>query len=201
MPDPHALDPIDDLHSEDIGGYCTTCGGLFPCLTRKLARDLLRTSRDAGITEGLRRAADVGRAVEHLNRPMVDRLRRCAADTTPNWDGAVTVYPLETRGLVALIDAALALGGPEPVEQPEATPEQSQARDVAGELLTILAAAIRRDVASGTDDADRLLLAEIFEAAHPLVGNPVARPLVLPVAKLAQRMYAVATAEQPEGGA
>ena len=45
----------------------------------------------------------------HLNGPMVNRLRACAADTTPNWEGATTVYPPETRGLVALIDA-LVLG-------------------------------------------------------------------------------------------
>jgi hypothetical protein len=39
-----------------------------------------------------------------LNGPMVARLRACAADTSPNWDGAVTVYPPEARELVALID-------------------------------------------------------------------------------------------------
>lgn len=42
---------------------------------------------------------------ERLNRPMVERLRQCAADTSPNWDGKVTVYPPEARELVALIDA------------------------------------------------------------------------------------------------
>jgi hypothetical protein len=40
-----------------------------------------------------------------LNRPMLDRLRRCATDTSPNWDGACTIYPPDARGLVALIDA------------------------------------------------------------------------------------------------
>ena len=39
-----------------------------------------------------------------LNGPMVERLRRCAADTSSNWDGAVTIYPPDARGLVALID-------------------------------------------------------------------------------------------------
>jgi hypothetical protein len=42
-----------------------------------------------------------------LNGPMVARLRACAADTSPNWDGAVTVYPPEARDLVALIDDVL----------------------------------------------------------------------------------------------
>lgn len=41
-----------------------------------------------------------------LNEPMVAKLRRCAADTSPNWDGKVTIYPPEARELVALIDAA-----------------------------------------------------------------------------------------------
>ncbi len=39
-----------------------------------------------------------------LNGPMVARLRRCAADTSSNWDGAITIYPPEARELVALID-------------------------------------------------------------------------------------------------
>jgi hypothetical protein len=37
---------------------------------------------------------------------MVARLRGCAADTSPNWDGRVTIYPPEARELVALIDAS-----------------------------------------------------------------------------------------------
>lgn len=41
-----------------------------------------------------------------LNEPMVAKLRRCAADTSSNWDGQVTIYPPEARELVALIDAA-----------------------------------------------------------------------------------------------
>lgn len=39
-----------------------------------------------------------------LNKPMVARLRACAADTSSNWDGQITIYPLEARDLVALID-------------------------------------------------------------------------------------------------
>jgi hypothetical protein len=39
-----------------------------------------------------------------LNGPMVDRLRKCAADTDPNWAGRITIYPPEARELVALID-------------------------------------------------------------------------------------------------
>ncbi len=72
--------------------------------------------------------------------------------------------------------------------------EQEDAREVARHLLTIVGAAIRYD--AGLDlDNDRLLLAEAFEAAVPLVGNPVARPIVLPLAKLAQRMYAAGVAD------
>lgn len=40
-----------------------------------------------------------------LNGPMVARLRGCAADTSSNWDGKITIYPPEARELVALIDA------------------------------------------------------------------------------------------------
>ena len=41
-----------------------------------------------------------------LNGPMVARLRKCAADTSANWDGKITIYPPEARELVALIDAS-----------------------------------------------------------------------------------------------
>lgn len=41
-----------------------------------------------------------------LNEPMVSRLRQCAADTSANWDGRITIYPTEARQLVDLIDAA-----------------------------------------------------------------------------------------------
>lgn len=40
----------------------------------------------------------------YLNGPMVDRIRRCAADTSPNWDGHIRLYPPESRGLINLID-------------------------------------------------------------------------------------------------
>lgn len=53
-----------------------------------------------------------------LNGPMVTRLRGCAADTSPNWAGAVTVYPPETRGLVALIDALVLGTTKEPAVEP-----------------------------------------------------------------------------------
>lgn len=39
-----------------------------------------------------------------LNGPMVLRLRKCAADTSPNWDGKITIYPPEARQLIDLID-------------------------------------------------------------------------------------------------
>lgn len=47
-----------------------------------------------------------GRANErpHLNQPMVAKLRVCAADASPNWDGRVTIYPPEAAGLIAFID-------------------------------------------------------------------------------------------------
>lgn len=42
---------------------------------------------------------------EHrLNGPMEARLRQCAADTSSNWAGKITIYPTEARELVALID-------------------------------------------------------------------------------------------------
>lgn len=50
-----------------------------------------------------RLAAIVDKA-RSLNRPMVHRLRSCAADTSPNWEGETTVYPPETRNLVRLLD-------------------------------------------------------------------------------------------------
>lgn len=48
-------------------------------------------------------------AERHLNGPMVDRIRRCAADTSPNWDGQITLHPPEFRGLVDLIDGVARL--------------------------------------------------------------------------------------------
>jgi hypothetical protein len=43
-----------------------------------------------------------------LNGPMVARLRKCAADTSANWDGRITIYPPEARELVGLIDERIA---------------------------------------------------------------------------------------------
>lgn len=43
-----------------------------------------------------------------LNGPMVARLRKCAADTSPNWDGKILIYPPEARQLVGLIDERIA---------------------------------------------------------------------------------------------
>lgn len=56
-------------------------------------------------------AVDMAR---HLNGPMVARLRRCAADASPNWEHAATVYPPDARGLVALIDHLLGSASDEP---------------------------------------------------------------------------------------
>jgi hypothetical protein len=50
--------------------------------------------------------------VDRLNGPMVARLRKCAADTSPNWDGKTTIYPPEARELVALIDGMASRGAP-----------------------------------------------------------------------------------------
>lgn len=48
------------------------------------------------------------RLAKGLNTPMLERLRRCAADTSSNWELQTRVYPPETLGLVALIDACAA---------------------------------------------------------------------------------------------
>lgn len=69
--------------------------------------------------EGLRaRLAAAVETARHLNEPMVARLRACAADTSPNWDGAITVYPPEAAGLVTLIDL---LTDPDPEAEPGET--------------------------------------------------------------------------------
>lgn len=44
-----------------------------------------------------------------LNGPMVARIEKCAADTSPNGDGKITIYPPEARGLTALIAETTAL--------------------------------------------------------------------------------------------
>lgn len=75
------------------------------------------------------------------------------------------------------------------------TPEQEHARAVARTLLAAMAEAIRAGVnEDGEDGGDRLALADVFDAAHPYVGEPYTRPLVLPIAQLAQRMYRAAAA-------
>lgn len=49
--------------------------------------------------------APAPRRAGRLNGPMVERLRACAADTDPDWAGAITIYPPEARELVDLVDA------------------------------------------------------------------------------------------------
>lgn len=49
----------------------------------------------------------VSELARRLNGPMVARLRACAADTSPSWDGKITIYPPEARWLISLVDAAL----------------------------------------------------------------------------------------------
>lgn len=58
------------------------------------------------------------RRVQRLNVPMVARLRKCAADDSPNWDGKINIYPREARQLTALIDAAIRTGEPDAAAQP-----------------------------------------------------------------------------------
>lgn len=73
--------------------------------------------------------AAVRAAAERLNGPMMQRLRACAADASPNWDGAVTVYPPAARGLVALVDSVLALAPEIPVADPGIQSHQPGAVD------------------------------------------------------------------------
>lgn len=99
---------IDDDHRTQLVAYVAHLAG---------ERDALRAQVEA-LTAERDRAREAVSKVEHLNQPMLTRLRKCAADTSPNWDGAVTLYPPETRGLVALIDAALAVPAAAAVVQP-----------------------------------------------------------------------------------
>lgn len=62
------------------------------------------------LPEDTRRQLDAICEARRLNLPMLARLRRCAADASPNYDDAFTIYPPEAVGLVALIDAVDALG-------------------------------------------------------------------------------------------
>jgi hypothetical protein len=56
---------------------------------------------------------DASEQVRRLNGPMLARLRKCAADTSPNYDGRVTIYPPEARELISLIDALLSTARPD----------------------------------------------------------------------------------------
>ncbi len=69
-----------------------------------------------GVAEGRRQATEgyepmraAVSGVKRLNRPMIEQLRRAAADTSSNWDVTATVYPPSARDLVALVDALLAV--------------------------------------------------------------------------------------------
>jgi hypothetical protein len=55
--------------------------------------------------------------LQRINKPMLEKLRRCAADDSPNWDGRVTIYGPEARGLLALIDA-ISRGTPSDTPRP-----------------------------------------------------------------------------------
>lgn len=107
---------------------CAVCGRVNGDAIRRQVGDIVaeRTAELRAALAGAEQATtDARRAYEHLNRPMLDRLRKCAADTSPNWDGVVTVYPPETRGLVALIDAVGALAA----DVPAAAEEETHRRD------------------------------------------------------------------------
>jgi hypothetical protein len=108
-------------------------------------------------------AADRAR---QLNGPMVARLRRCAADTSPNWDGAVTVYPPESRDLVALIDYLLAATGP------TATPETRQEPD-GGPAVPVDAPGAQRPtegVRLRDSEAERDRLADTVRRYQPVIN-------------------------------
>lgn len=77
----------------DISAYNNACCELYAA---EQQRDLALAK-----LEQLRAAT---RPPIRLNGPMVERLRRCAADTSGNWGGQITVYPPEARQLVELID-------------------------------------------------------------------------------------------------
>lgn len=91
----------------------------LPAIPRDAANDRPSVHADgrtgAGESDGTRKGAQGDLSgptppeimARNLNRPMVARLRRCAADTTPNWDGQITIYPPEARDLLALIDSLL----------------------------------------------------------------------------------------------
>jgi hypothetical protein len=83
-----------------------------------------REAFQRGVVAGRRREREARQASKgqepriSLNWPAVEALRVCAADTSPNWEGAITVtsphwegaitvYPPGAPGLVMLIDAYL----------------------------------------------------------------------------------------------
>jgi hypothetical protein len=76
-----------------------------------------------------------------LNGPMVERLRKCAADTSSNWDGKIKIYPPEARQLVFLIDESREL-----VDLAQAVPAEVRAAFVQAvrSARTVADGAVRR---------------------------------------------------------
>lgn len=97
---------IDGLPPEDVRHECPMCSVSDGRGSRTTGSSASGDTAPLGITR-----APVSEQVRHLNGPMLARLRACAADTSPNWDGKVTIYPPEARDLVSLIDAALREAG------------------------------------------------------------------------------------------
>lgn len=98
--------PADPCFEDDFTEECSCW-----CHRRNQAALVTGSSASGGNAPlGITRAP-VSEQVRHLNGPMLARLRACAADTSPNWDGKVTIYPPEARDLVSLIDAALREAG------------------------------------------------------------------------------------------
>jgi hypothetical protein len=79
-----------------------------------------------GRHEYLAAAADQART---LNKPMLDRLHGCAADTSDDWQGKIVLYPPEARELVALVDRLTA--------EPETSTDDDQLTplDVRAEIM------------------------------------------------------------------
>lgn len=88
-----AVEELGSLHPQIAGALAVAAVNALPWL----------------LTEVERLRAAIA-PVHRLNRPMVEQIRRAAADTSPNWDVTATVYPPSARGLVALIDALKATG-------------------------------------------------------------------------------------------
>ncbi len=49
--------------------------------------------------------------IKPLNGPMVKRIQRCAADTSSDWAGKITIFPPEARQLAELVDDVESLRG------------------------------------------------------------------------------------------